>query len=159
MLLPDVTGSWESTGLSDHILLCARVIPRFSITNATAISAAFTNAGDTCRVAIYEDADAGALLASGSGTCIAGANPFTGLSAFSLTAGTPVRICVCKVSGTHAAWGVSAPSSTAETAGLLRAFTTNAVGTGNDCTSSVPSTTGSLTGIASRLIPLVAVSK
>jgi NAD/NADP transhydrogenase beta subunit len=103
-------------------------------------------------VALYEDGDSGAQLATATGACgTTGGNEMvsaTGLSPFDLTENSTYRLCVC-ASGTGASpVHVADSTSVGQLPDLLREFSATIGLAANYCDASTyvaPSTTGAIT--------------
>ncbi len=82
-----------------NVLRCAAWVPPEGITNATSITWYLTGGlggGGLCSVTIYNADGSAQIRTSGAQNCsTTGVVSAAGLSAFSLTAGTKVQLCIC----------------------------------------------------------------
>lgn len=178
-LLPGLTGVLAGTGWTSptvaNTLYCWTVPAPLSITNATKLAAYLSNnqPGTNISFAIYPDNDAGTVLAFKTGGAVQGVFSATGLTPFSLTAGTLYRLCHCAATGNIVAYMEVNQSQTCcqdvPVTALIQAFHPTYLGTAaNSCTAgtaALPATTGALTadiaspGRAAKRIPILLVEQ
>lgn len=167
LVLPDYVGTDGSTALGTNTFFCARVVPRLSIQNATTLGTGFSGSATArvCGIGVYTDSDSGSstTIAKGSTSCpsAAGKIKISGLTNFSLTSGTPVRICVCHSGGSQGFLGVASTPATGSRA-LLNMFTPTVGTAATVCTVGVPPDhTGVISAVntGTLLEPVIVVGK
>ena len=145
---------------STDTLRCAEVVPELSI---TAVDMAWymtggLGGGGLCSFTIYQPDGSAIIRTSGAVDCSASGNVLvTGLSPFTLTAGSKVLVCTC--ANTNGGSYLSATSASAAITTLQNALSVP-IGTtaGNPCSAAVPpSSTGSLTPAAVN-VPVLLVA-
>ena len=155
-------------------LLCWTVAPTYPIINATKLGA-YLNSTDanstTISIAIFPNSDSGTALASKTGLGISGDFKVTGLTPFSITAGTLYRLCMCGASANVIALSAvqRAPycCDTRPITGLMQALEPTFYGTAaNSCTTgALPATTGVIAAkdltnpFAHNMIPMFVVEQ
>jgi hypothetical protein len=150
LVSPDYAAARDSgNNRGADVLLCARLVARLGIANATAFATAWAGTGQ-CGAAAYVDADTGARLASISGACpTSGVLGLTGLSAFTFAQHATYRHCVCATVQTTDYLSIyGSPALT----NLLNAFTPTVGVAAEPCVNGVlPVETGAIAPFAGRV--------
>lgn len=139
-------------------MVCARIVPRLSQANATILRTGYRgSASAKCGLAIYPDDDSGTALASGANDCTAtgGVVSVTGLSAFTIVAGTAYRACVCATVSTTDFLGIYG-TDTETILDLHSTMVANSTNTCNATTGAPPSTTGAMVS-SNKGVPMMVV--
>jgi hypothetical protein len=165
---PADTDAQDMSAVGNNVMICGRFVPPVGINNATKAAFLLT-AGpreNDYVVSIYVDDDAGARVMK----CFSSItfNPIqqcTGLPAFSLTAGTPYRVCACRANNFSTADSYLAPRWMASS-GWASEQNTFAVSVGratNPCSftggNESPTTTGPIVQDNSLTPPIVLLSR
>lgn len=150
----------SSTG---NQLICARIVSPHTITGATKLACGWPIGvgGSTSGCATYNDADAGAQLATASAsTAAATVVSSTGNGSTTYAEGTIYRVCVCSTATATVNY-LSAQDNATGTGHEADVENTFAVFVGtaaNGCSTGVPpSTTGALTGSTGFKVPIVVI--
>lgn len=157
LILPTYTGTNGNSGfVTADTLYCWTIVAPGSLT-ATKFAAylASNNPTATASFALFPDNDAAAALASVTGPAIGGSFGQSGLTPFSLVAGTLYRVCGCGSVGSSGIKYLGVEQATAccqdfNLTQLVQTFHATYVGTAaNSCTSgTLPGTTGAITADA-----------
>jgi hypothetical protein len=129
-----------------NVLWCSDFEPIVGITSATKMAWS-AGSGANCSLAIYDAAGTTQIAVATGQVCNGGGTTYTGITGFSLTAGTVYRLCWCFTLGANGFY--TNPTGSETMADVANAFVTHIGSAANSCTLGVPpATTGALTPLS-----------